>query len=187
MTIFDPEQIRRMKPGEFKVYNYITLHMEEIPGMNIRQLADAAGVSTTTVLRLCEKAGCEGYTELKYRIRQELGRRERACSYDAVPAMQFIRSSEQDGKFLRELKHAAGICEKAGLIILCGDGESGMISRYGAYLLSAQERRHFLRRTDQVCHVRNWIPGVCSSSSPRREERTRRLQGSTGTKRQARL
>ena len=64
-----------MKPGEFKVYNYITSHMEEIPKMNIRQLAEAAGVSTTTVLRLCEKAGCEGYTELKYRIRQELGHR----------------------------------------------------------------------------------------------------------------
>ena len=79
MSLFDPEQIRQMKPGEFKVYNYITLHMEEIPKMNIRQLADAAGVSTTTVLRLCEKAGCEGYTELKYRIRKELGhRRERA-------------------------------------------------------------------------------------------------------------
>ena len=45
MSLFDPEQIRQMKPGEFKVYNYITLHMEEIPRMNIRQLADAAGVS----------------------------------------------------------------------------------------------------------------------------------------------
>ncbi len=143
MSLFDPEQIRQMKPGEFKVYNYITLHMEEIPKMNIRQLADAAGVSTTTVLRLCEKAGCEGYTELKYRIRQELGHRERACSYDAVPATQFIRSSEQDGKFLRAMKLAAGICEKAGLIILCGDGESGMLSRYGAYLLSSAGKAAF--------------------------------------------
>ena len=88
MSLFEHEQIRQMKPGEFKVYNYITSHMEEIPKMNIRQLAEATGVSTTTVLRLCEKAGCEGYTELKYRVRQELGRRKKACVYDPVPAMQ---------------------------------------------------------------------------------------------------
>ena len=31
MRLFDPGQIRQMKPGEFKVYNYITSHMEEIP------------------------------------------------------------------------------------------------------------------------------------------------------------
>ena len=137
MSLFEHEQIRQMKPGEFKVYNYITSHMEEIPKMNIRQLAEATGVSTTTVLRLCEKAGCEGYTELKYRVRQELGRRKKACVYDPVPAMQFIRNSEQDGEFLRNMDRAAGICENAGMIILCGDGGSAMLARYGAYLLNS--------------------------------------------------
>ena len=143
MRLFDPGQIRQMKPGEFKVYNYITSHMEEIPKMNIRQLAEAAGVSTTAVLRLCEKAGCEGYTELKYRIRQELGHRKKACIYDPVPAMQFIRNTEQDGEFLRKMNRAAEICEKAGLIILCGDGEGGMLSRYGAYLMNSAGKAAF--------------------------------------------
>ena len=143
MSLFEHEQIRQMKPGEFKVYNYITSHMEEIPKMNIRQLAEATGVSTTTVLRLCEKAGCEGYTELKYRVRQELGRRKKACVYDPVPAMQFIRNSEQDGEFLRNLDRAAGICENAGMIILCGDGGSAMLARYGAYLLNSAGKAAF--------------------------------------------
>lgn len=143
MSLFEHEQIRQMKPGEFKVYNYIISCMEEIPKMNIRQLAEATGVSTTTVLRLCEKAGCEGYTELKYRIRQELGRRERTCVYDPVPAMQFIRNSEQDGEFLRNMERAAGICGNAGLIILCGDGGSAMLARYGAYLLNSAGKAAF--------------------------------------------
>lgn len=143
MSLFEHEQIRQMKPGEFKVYNYITSHMEEIPKMNIRQLAEATGVSTTTVLRLCEKAGCEGYTELKYRVRQELGRRKKACVYDPVPAMQFIRNSEQDGEFLRNMDRAAGICENAGMIILCGDGEGAMLARYGAYLLNSAGKAAF--------------------------------------------
>ena len=37
----------------------------------------------------------------------------------------------------------AGICKKAGLIILWGDGESGMVSRYGAYLLSSAGKAAF--------------------------------------------
>ena len=143
MRLFEHEQIRQMKPGEFKVYNYIISHMEETPKMNIRQLAEATGVSTTTVLRLCEKAGCEGYTELKYRVRQELGRRKKACVYDPVPAMQFIRNSEQDGEFLRNMDHAAEICGNAGMIILCGDGEGAMLSRYGAYLLNSAGKAAF--------------------------------------------
>lgn len=143
MALFDHKQICRMKPGEFKVYNYITTYMEEIPQMNIRQLSEATGVSTTTVLHLCKKAGCQGYTELKYRIRQELGHRQKECVYDTVPAIQFIRNSEQDVKFLQDMDRAAQICGKAGMIILCGEAESGTLSRYGTYLLNSAGKAAF--------------------------------------------
>ena len=143
MSLFEHEQIRRMKPGEFRVYNYITSHMEEIPKMNIRQLSERTGVSTTTVLRLCRKAGCEGYTELKYRIRQELEHRRKAFGYDAVPALQFIRNSERDEEFIRCMDRAARICSEAGVIVLCGDAGSGTLSRYGACLLDGAGKAAF--------------------------------------------
>ena len=66
MALFSYEQIKGMNPGEFRVYNFVASHLNKAHEMNIRQLAGAVGVSTTTVLRFCEKVGCSGYTELKY-------------------------------------------------------------------------------------------------------------------------
>lgn len=38
---------------------------DEVMYMTIRELADAAGVSTTTILRFCRKFNCDGYSEFR--------------------------------------------------------------------------------------------------------------------------
>ena len=134
MSLFSYEQIRAMKPGEFRVYNYVAAHLDTAPDMNIRQLAKEAGVSAATVLRFCEKAGCNGYTELKYRIRQEHNRQSRTGRYDAVPAVQYIENSAADGTFAKKMARAAKICADADQIILSGDREGQTLTQYGAYL-----------------------------------------------------
>ena len=95
MPVFSYEQLRKMNLGEFRVYNFMVSHLEMVPEMNIRQIAGGAGVSATTVLRFCEKAGCSGYTELKYRVRQELDRSDRKGSFDADPAIQYMKNAEK--------------------------------------------------------------------------------------------
>ena len=37
MSLFEYKQIRGMRPGEFRVYNFIVSHMDRIPEMKIRQ------------------------------------------------------------------------------------------------------------------------------------------------------
>lgn len=122
MSLFEYEQIRGMRPGEFRVYNFIVSHMDRIPEMKIRQISEACGVSTTTVLRFCEKAGCEGFTELKYRIRRELSEDKRPAGFDSAPALQFIKSAEYDPEFSEKTVLAAEMCSRAAQIILYGDG-----------------------------------------------------------------
>ena len=143
MPLFTYEQIKGMNPGEFRVYNFIMSHLPAAHGMNIRQLAGAVGVSTTTVLRFCEKVGCSGYTELKYRLKQQAGLQEGEGSYDAVPAVQFIRNSAEDGVCTGKLAQAAEIFANADLVVLYGDGGSGMLARYGAYLLNGTGKAAF--------------------------------------------
>jgi DNA-binding MurR/RpiR family transcriptional regulator len=46
---------------EMMVYNYVIKNRDKVMYMTIRELADAAGVSTTTILRFCRKLSCEGY------------------------------------------------------------------------------------------------------------------------------
>ncbi|WP_441299921.1 MurR/RpiR family transcriptional regulator [Breznakia sp. PFB1-11] len=47
--------------------------------MKIRDVAEAAHVSTTTVLRFCKKVGCDGYAEFKIKYRMELEKKRRYC------------------------------------------------------------------------------------------------------------
>lgn len=51
------------------VYTYVSKHKNQVMYMTIRELAEAAGVSTTTVLRFCKKMGCDGYSEFRIRFK----------------------------------------------------------------------------------------------------------------------
>lgn len=50
------------------VYNYVIKNRDKVMYMTIRELADAAGVSTTTILRFCRKLNCEGYLNFAYAL-----------------------------------------------------------------------------------------------------------------------
>ncbi len=143
MAVFSYEQLRNMNPGEFRVYNFIVSHLDAVPDMNIRQIAAGAKVSTTTVLRFCEKSGCSGYTELKYRIRQELNGQVPAGRFDTAPAVQYMETSAKDSVFTDKMAQAAKLCADAGQIILSGDRESKPLIRYGAYLFSCAGKAAF--------------------------------------------
>lgn len=144
MSLYDYEKIKKLKPGEFRIYNYIMAHMSGIPEMNIRQLAEITGVSTTTVLRFCEKMGCGGYTELKYRIRCGLEGNAGKANYDVYPALQFIRNAEQEADFSEAIKKAAETIARAGQVIAAGDGEGEKLAGYGAHLFNAAGKAAFL-------------------------------------------
>ena len=57
---------------EMQVYQVVIKQSENVMYMTIRELADAAGVSTTTVLRFCRKMDCEGWSEFRIRLRLSL-------------------------------------------------------------------------------------------------------------------
>ncbi len=44
--------------------------------MKVRELAEEVHVSTTTILRFCKKVGCEGYSEFRLKLKQEVSSKE---------------------------------------------------------------------------------------------------------------
>lgn len=60
--MFTHKAIAALNALELMVYNYVSKHKNQVMYMTIRELAEAAGVSTTTVLRFCKKMGCDGYS-----------------------------------------------------------------------------------------------------------------------------
>lgn len=138
-NLFHHQQIAQMNKRELMVYNYVSSHLEEASRMNIRELAAACQVSTTTVLRFCSKLECDGYTEFKYQLQQILKKKWEAVAYDSssIPAIQYLQNLVGDQEIQEKLEQAAQCCAQARQILFVGEGASGTIGAYGARLFSS--------------------------------------------------
>ena len=58
--MFSEEMICSLNDLELEVYKYVVRNADKVCYMRIREFADAAHVSTSTILRFCKKAGCAG-------------------------------------------------------------------------------------------------------------------------------
>ena len=70
--MFTYEEIMSLNELEMTVYQYILKNKEKAGYMKIRELAEEAHVSTTTILRFCKKMGCSGYSEFKVQFKMYL-------------------------------------------------------------------------------------------------------------------
>lgn len=138
-NLFQYQQIAQMNKRELAIYNYVSSHLEETSRMNIRELAAACQVSTTTVMRFCGKLDCGGYTEFKYRLSQVLKKKWEAVAYDSssIPAIQYLQNLAGDREIQEKLEQAAQWCSQAKQILFLGEGVSGTIGEYGARLFSS--------------------------------------------------
>lgn len=78
MSMFSHSAIASLNNLEMMVYNYVIKNRDKVMYMTIRELADAAGVSTTTILRFCRKLNCDGYSEFRVRFKLYLSRTSRS-------------------------------------------------------------------------------------------------------------
>lgn len=138
-NLFQYEHICQMNESELSVYNYVSTHLKEASGMNIRELSKITKVSTTTILRFCSKIGCDGYTEFKYRLRKSLEENKLSQTQlsAVVPAIQYLQKTLNDPIQDKKLEKAAELCIHAKQILFIGIGTSGSLSEYGARFLSS--------------------------------------------------
>ncbi|MDZ4907099.1 MurR/RpiR family transcriptional regulator, partial [Clostridium perfringens] len=67
--MFSYNKIQSLNELELSLYNYIMKNSEKVIYMRIRELANEAHVSTTTILRFCKKLDCEGFSEFKLKFK----------------------------------------------------------------------------------------------------------------------
>lgn len=67
---FTYSQVESLNETEAYVYNYVVKNTKKVLNESICELANDTHVSTATVMRFCKKMGCEGFTELKYRLKE---------------------------------------------------------------------------------------------------------------------
>jgi DNA-binding MurR/RpiR family transcriptional regulator len=79
------QQLSSLPRQESKVGDYVLRHPREVVGSSITQLADACGVSNTTVLRFCRRLGVEGYRQFSIALAKELGSPENLTYVEVQP------------------------------------------------------------------------------------------------------
>lgn len=135
MPLFEYEQLRNLNERETMVCNYVTSYGAQVEEMSIRELADATGVSTTTIFRFCTKVGCEGFQELKFKLRQyrEQDSDTAWCiPQDGVQVLQFFQGMEKNEAMQKRLRQAAACVSKARGVYFIGVGSSASLAEYGA-------------------------------------------------------
>ena len=68
------------------------MNRKKVMYMRIRELADEAHVSTTTILRFCKKLKCEGFSEFKVRFKMYIEEENiKKVSDDASEIVNFLK------------------------------------------------------------------------------------------------
>lgn len=133
------------------IYNYVVSHMEDVPRMTIRELAQQLHVSTTSVMRFCNKVGCTGYAEFKFRLAEYVeaarkGTPPTSLETDFAFLGDFIERA-QTGPIRESIERLAKLVVEKELVFFIGIGTSGTMGKYGARYLSNLSKNAFTSMT----------------------------------------
>ena len=120
--MFRYEVIQSLNNLELSLYEYIMKNSKKVIYMRIRELAEEAHVSTTTILRFCKKLNCEGFSEFKVKFKMYIEENNiKKVNDDTSEIINFLKNiegSDLDNRFL-------------------GIGSSGILCKYAARYFSS--------------------------------------------------
>lgn len=132
---FTYSQVESLNETEAYVYNYVVKNTKKVLNESIRELANDTHVSTATIMRFCKKMGCEGFTELKYRLKESEEMQETKEDNVADQFGYFIEKIKSSD-YLDSIHRAAEIIKQSDLILTLGIGTTGDFAKYKSRLLS---------------------------------------------------
>lgn len=134
--MFSYEKIKNLNHLEMCVYDYIMLNKDKVSYMKIRDIAEGAHVSTTTILRFCKKMGCDGYSEFKVKFKLYLeNEKNKKPEIDISVLIDYLNRLQSD-TYNKNIVDAFNILKEAETIIFVGIGNSGAIAKFGARYFS---------------------------------------------------
>ncbi|EKQ55545.1 MULTISPECIES: MurR/RpiR family transcriptional regulator [unclassified Clostridium] len=135
--MFNYEIIQSFNDLELLLYRYIMKNIEKVVYMRIRELADEAHVSTTTILRFCKKVNCEGYSEFKIKLKMYVEQNEtKKINNDASVIIDHLKKLD-NGELDKKLNVLCDLIEHASNVIFIGAGTSGILCKYAARFFSS--------------------------------------------------
>lgn len=85
-----------LRKSEKQAADYILEYMERVPDLSLDRLAQEAGVSQPTVLRMLKALGYDGYREFRYRLVAELAKAEKKEDTGGKDQLMYGYTLEED-------------------------------------------------------------------------------------------
>ena len=134
--MFNTEIIKSLNDLELVLYRYIIKNIEKVIYMRIRELAEEAHVSTTTILRFCKKFGCNGYSEFKVKLKIHLETlNNKKINNDQTMIIDFFKKLNTD-ELNEKLETICDLIYDFPNVLLVGSGTSGIMCKYAARFFS---------------------------------------------------
>lgn len=143
---------------EYDIYKYISLNIEKVCYMRIRELASATHTSTSTILRFCKKFSCDGFSDFKFRLKlyfKKMKSFNPTKNDDSILLNFFYLVS--NGMIEPQIKRAAELLKDKSLILFLGVGSSNIIAEYGVLYFSSIHKMAF-RIEDPLNHPISYFP-----------------------------
>jgi DNA-binding MurR/RpiR family transcriptional regulator len=134
--MFTYDNIQKFNETEIKLYKFIIENGEKIPYMTIREFADEVQVSTSTILRFCNKLNCEGYTEFKESLRKYVHQIQKVPPQGDLNEILHYFKKINTNFFEQKIEEGAHFIRKAETVIFIGSGSSGALAKYAARYFS---------------------------------------------------
>jgi DNA-binding MurR/RpiR family transcriptional regulator len=132
-----PETASSFTAAELAVLRYIQVHGREAAELSTRELAEAAGCSAATVVRLSRKLGYSGYAEYRFALRRQ---KHPPVSASGMPERDILAEIAAVSHLnqAREIERTADLFAERDTIILVGGGLTHTALEYlHHYLFSA--------------------------------------------------
>ncbi|MFV4966638.1 MurR/RpiR family transcriptional regulator [Oenococcus oeni] len=124
-NMFSYQKVHELNRLELIVYKYIIGHTREVQDMTIREMANAAHVSTTTILRFLKKMDYSGFSEFKFALKQSLKQPSKAQQDPSMePIKNFFQLVADEEPFDNKIEQAADMINAADLVLFFGVGNS---------------------------------------------------------------
>lgn len=134
--MFSYDELQKYNETDIRIYKYMVSNLEKIQYMTIWELAEELQLSTSTILRFCNKNDFVGYAEFKEALKKEiLLQKSTPPSEDLQELSDFFERTNSNA-FEEKLSAAVQMLRNSDMIIFIGMGSSGTLAKYGARYFS---------------------------------------------------
>ncbi|MFB5192324.1 MurR/RpiR family transcriptional regulator [Alicyclobacillus fastidiosus] len=134
------QSVSSLSDAEKHVLYYIEAHFDEAKKQSLTAMADSINVSTTTIIRMCQKLGLSGFSELKF-VLKSLEQHDPSRDEDIITRYRSHVANAFETLRSDEISRICELMIQADRVIIVSVGLSKMIGEYFSKLLMQVDKQ----------------------------------------------